>query len=635
MSGFEPRHLLDERLVLAADARGEVRIWSVRRPRDDGREYRVELWRRDGDGEPRQVELPFSLAAPPRLTASGQLALVSSATGGPPQLWLADADADAGGGGADQVSGDRHVLDAEPNPVDDRIAFRASAGPPRFLVGGDVARRIAAVDFLADGVGFRDHRIHVFLYERGSVRQLTDGDFDVHASGWAADGRALWLLVGRVDDRPYETHELWTLEPDGTAQPEVAVADPGWVSDAALSPDATLLAWLARDDLAEESRLWLLDRKSGERRRIDGGLCVEQSTFPDLLPQQASRTQIDWEDDGNAIVAIATVRGTPTPYRFPLDGEPPRTLADGVSVGFLRRAGGATLVVGVESERPAELLELTAEGKRRLSDHGGWFPSGAWPRVEELTVRNGEAEVHGWVMEAAGGAPANAPLVLHVHGGPYSAHGPVPWLEMAALAARGYRVLVPNPRGSVSYGDAWSTAIAGRWGTLDADDLHAFLDGALERDLGDPDRIGLIGLSYGGYMTVHLLGTSDRFRAAVAENPVTNFISQFGMSDLGALGARLFSGSDEIRLDDWLRASPLYHAEQITTPLLLLQGERDDRCPLPESMQVYAILKALGREVELVRIPDESHLMFALARPDRRVYRLESILEWFDRHLVT
>ncbi len=268
-----------------------------------------------------------------------------------------------------------------------------------------------------------------------------------------------------------------------------------------------------------------------------------------------------------------------------------------------------------------------------MSAHGAWFPEGAWPEVGELRARNGEAEVHGWVLQPAGGARPDAPLVLHVHGGPYSAHGPVPWLEMAALTARGCTVLCPNPRGSVSYGPAWSTAIAGRWGTDDAADLHAFVDAAIEQGLGSGDRLGLMGLSYGGYMTVHLLGTSDRFRAAIAENPVTNFVSEFGMSDLGALGARLFGGSDEIDVESWLRASPLVNVHRITTPLLLLHGERDDRCPLPESMQAYAILKALGREVELVRLPEESHMMFALARPDRRVYRLECIVEWFDRHL--
>jgi dipeptidyl aminopeptidase/acylaminoacyl peptidase len=629
VSAFEPRDLLAEQLVLSGDARGALRVWSVRRPADDGRSYRVELWSSSDGAGPAQVELPFSLAAAPRVRADGALTLVG-AEDGPAHLWSAAPD----GSGLEQLSTDHHVLDAEPSPAGMQVAFRAFAGPNRFLVGEDTARRIDVVDFLADGMGFRDRRMHAFLWDGGRIVQLTEGDVDVYACGWSGDGSVLWLVVGRVRDQPFEEHELWTVAVDPPGSPQVAVAEPGWVVDAALAPDGSKLAWLTRPDFAHETRLQVLDVASGEVRRLDAGLCCDQATFPDLLPLPVYGTQLAWEEDGGALLALATVRGVPGLHRFPLDGSPPQALTPGVATGLLRRADGVTLLVGIDGERPAELLELTGAGVRHVSAHGGWFPEGAWPHVRELTVRNGDHEVHGWVLEPPGGAEPEQPVVLHVHGGPYNAHGPVPWLEMVALAARGYTVLAPNPRGSVSYGDAHSTAIVGRWGTVDADDLQAFVNAAEPRLVGDASaRLGVIGLSYGGYMTVQLLGTSRRFAAAVAENPVTNFVSEFGMSDLGALGAQLFTGGDEIDLEAWFRSSPLARAHTIRTPLLLLQGERDDRCPLPESMQPYVLLKALGREVELVRFPEESHLMFALARPDRRVYRLECILDWFDRHL--
>ena len=617
---FTPEHLLDERLVLTVDAAGDGgRIWSVRRPDEDGRGYTTELWHRPPGGEARQVALPFAPGARPRYDNTGRLVVVATDA-----LWRASLDGDE----PTQLTRDEHVLDAEPSPTDDRVLFRAFAGAPRFLVGDDVARRIDSPLVLADGHGFRDRWTHAFLWADGKVAQCTDGDYDVHACAWAADGSEVWLLVGLLLDRPYEVNQLWTMRP-GNA-PQVAVEAPGWVFDVALSPDATKLAWLARRGIAEETRLFVLDRASGETRQLDGGLCVDQATFPDVLPLQMPRTQLEWEGD-DALLAVATVRGRPTLYRFPLAGRPGPALS-GTCVGFLRRAAGATLLVGSDETGPAEAIELDGDVPRRLSAHGGWFPDGAWPRVTELSTDASGVEVHGWIVDPPHGAAPDAPVVLHVHGGPYSAHGPLPWLEMSALAARGYRVLVPNPRGSVSYGDDHCNAIEGRWGTVDADDLHAFVDAALESG-GDPDRVGVVGLSYGGFMAVHLAGTSDRFRAVVAENPVTSFVSEFGMSDLGLFAADLFFGSEEIDLDAWLRASPLYRADRIQAPLLLLQGEADHRCPLPESMQVYTLLKALGREVELVRFPDESHLMFTLARPDRRLYRLECILEWFDRHL--
>ena len=224
----------------------------------------------------------------------------------------------------------------------------------------------------------------------------------------------------------------------------------------------------------------MLDRRTGTVTRLDRGLCVEQATFPDLLPPVGPRMQIAWTADGSAVLAIATVRGRPALHRFPLDGEPEPVLP-GVSVGFLRRAGDATLVVGSMDGGAADAFELDGG---RLSHHAGWLPE--LPRVTELSTDRSGVEVHGWVVEPDG-ASADAPLILHIHGGPYSAHGPVLWLEMIALASHGYRVLVPNPRGSVSYGEEFSTAIVGRWGSVDADDLHAFVDEALDRGLGDPE----------------------------------------------------------------------------------------------------------------------------------------------------
>jgi dipeptidyl aminopeptidase/acylaminoacyl peptidase len=627
---FAPEMLLGERLILGVDGNQSSRVWAVRRPREDGSGYIVELWR--SNSAPERVDLPFSLAAIPALTPAGAIAIVGNADDAPPALWLLE---DGQANPRRLTEDGMHVVDVAASPRDGRLMFRAKAGEPRFLVGKDVARRIADVDYLADGTGFRDQRVHAFIAADGQINQLTDGRFDVLAADWSASGDEVWLLAGVVREKPYEQHELWTVRAEPGSVPNVEVSAPGWVYDTALSPDGVHLAWLGRNELHEETRLWLLERATGRRRRIDGGLCVDQATFPDLLPLQAPRSQIAWSDDGTHVQAIATVRGNPTAYSFPIDGGDPQPLVPNLSVGFLRVVGHTTLLVASDGTRPAEVLEVTSSSPvARLSDERSWIPTSLWPRITELTVDTRCAAVHGWVMEPPEGAPADGPTVLHVHGGPYSAHGRIPWIEMVALASRGYRVLVPNPRGSVSYGDAWSTAINGRWGTVDADDLHAFVDAALERGLGTPGRLGVLGLSYGGFMTAHLLATSDRFRAGIAENPVTNFISAFGMSDLGALAPRLFSGSDEIEFDRWLHASPLYRAANITTPLLLLQGERDDRCPLPESMQLYTTLKTLGRTVELVRLPEESHMMFANARPDRRVYRLGAILDWFDRHLA-
>ena len=183
---------------------------------------------------------------------------------------------------------------------------------------------------------------------------------------------------------------------------------------------------------------------------------------------------------------------------------------------------------------------------------------------------------------------------------------------------------MPDPRGSASYGRAWLEAIRGDWGGADAEDQLACVDWAVGEGLADPERLGVTGLSYGGFMTHWLIGQSDRFRAAVAANGVANQISAAANCDQGALWTtRLGWGRPPADFERLWRQSPLAHAERITTPLLMLQGEADLRCPPADNEQLFVALRALGRTVEYVLYPEESHLMQAIGRPDRRIDMLE------------
>jgi dipeptidyl aminopeptidase/acylaminoacyl peptidase len=225
---------------------------------------------------------------------------------------------------------------------------------------------------------------------------------------------------------------------------------------------------------------------------------------------------------------------------------------------------------------------------------------------------------------------------VHVHGGPALAHGDSPWLEMLALNAAGFSVLYGNPRGSVGYGQEFGQSITGDWGGRDVSDVLRLADWAVEQDLADRDRLGLLGLSYGGYMTNWLLSRHPgRFAAGVSENPVTDLGAFFGTGDFGPWIAELAAGvnglgKDTVRLDD---RSPALEIHRNEAPLLLLQADQDLRCPADQTEIVFAALRKLGRPVEMVRYPDESHLLFVIGRPDRRVDRLERIVDWFERHL--
>jgi dipeptidyl aminopeptidase/acylaminoacyl peptidase len=205
------------------------------------------------------------------------------------------------------------------------------------------------------------------------------------------------------------------------------------------------------------------------------------------------------------------------------------------------------------------------------------------------------------------------PTLLNVHGGPFSQYGNRFFDEFQVQAGAGYAVLYANPRGSSGYSEAWGRAIRGPigggpgWGTVDYEDLMAVVDEAIRRfEFVDPGRIGVLGGSYGGFMTSWMVGHTDRFRAACSERSCNNFILEGGSADIGwwfkgEIGAHWFEAPDV-----YLKMSPSTYAPDITTPVLILHSENDLRCPVGHAEDLFTILRLLGREVELVRSPCSS-----------------------------
>ncbi|MCL4508558.1 MAG: prolyl oligopeptidase family serine peptidase, partial [Chloroflexi bacterium] len=193
-----------------------------------------------------------------------------------------------------------------------------------------------------------------------------------------------------------------------------------------------------------------------------------------------------------------------------------------------------------------------------------------------------------------------------------------------------------NPRGSQSYSEAFAHAVVGDWGGEDAADVLAGLETALNRfDFLDPERIGVLGGSYGGFMTSWLVGHTDRFRAACSERAVNNLWTMVGTSDIGPrfqpteLGGIL----PWENMERYLERSPLTYASRITTPLLIIHSENDLRCPISEGEQLYAALKLLRRTVKFIRFPDETHDLTRSGRPCHRIERFGYLLDWFNSYL--
>ena len=541
------------------------------------------------------------------------------------------------------------------SPDATRLALLAQAGPHRFAVGTEragrsiTARRLTRTDFRDDESGHLTRRTHLWVMKlRQGARpvQLTQGDFDVTEPAWAPDGEWLAFSADMGPDANIAPRE--TLHRVAASGGEMAplASLRGDAHHPAVSPDGRWVAFLGTDveDPPQHApkRLWVMPAAGGTPRCLTRSLdrSISCDAWADLVMAEDGEGPI-WLSDGEIGVIVAT-EGRNVPYRVSIAGEVRQLLAPGRVVGAgLRAAGGRVALSAGVDRHAAEIYALEGAGKRvtarrrALTTAGsGWQRRFPLPRWDELTVATPRGPMQVWIASPAGASTRPMPTILHLHGGPEAAWGPGGTMDATHLAGHGYRVLMPNHRGSGTFGSPWAAALRGQWGRVDTDDVHAALDEVVARGLTDPDRIGVMGLSYGGFLAQWLVGVSDRFRAAVGENGVTNQVSAWANSYFGVHYSRRWRLGDPLSRAGMLRlwsASPLSNVARIQTPLLLLQAEDDEVCSASDNEQLFVALRALGRATELILYPEEHHEMKNHGRPDRRIDRMQRILAWFDR----
>nr|WP_240188448.1 alpha/beta fold hydrolase [Nakamurella flavida] len=237
--------------------------------------------------------------------------------------------------------------------------------------------------------------------------------------------------------------------------------------------------------------------------------------------------------------------------------------------------------------------------------------------------------VHGWLLLPDGDGPH--PVLLVVHGGPHAAYSPAVFDEVQVYAAAGYAVVYGNPRGSSGYGEEHGRTVLGRLGTVDVADVLALLDTALQRTDLDGDRVGVMGGSYGGFMTSWLAAHSpERFVAGISERAVNAWDSFAGSSDIGYHFATSYVGADR---DNRWRMSPLAHADRIAIPLFIIHSEQDWRCPVEQAQRLFVELSLRGAPTEMLLFPGEGHELSRSGRPRHRLQRFTAILAWWQKHL--
>jgi dipeptidyl aminopeptidase/acylaminoacyl peptidase len=634
------RQVLIQQVAVSPD--GEWVAYSRRTV--EGGKYRTRLWRVPlTRGRAEQLTFADANDSAPAFSPEGTELLFLSDRTERSQPWILPL---AGGEPRQGAELEGNVSSARWSPDGRSLLLLAPSGEDRFLVGDTedpLARRIRDLTWRVDGFGLRDQFTSAWVVPArgGRPKRLTGPGYEVFDADWSPDGSRVAFLAdlrageAGVLERP-QAHVVSAR--GGRTRPLAALRGFVWTLSWSAEGRLTLVGMDVPDPIGwENTALFVVD--GGKIRRLGAELDrgVGNHVFADTLElTDAFMPRAYWLDE-ETLVALVTDGGGSRPYRFPLDGEPAPLVDDpNVVCGSLAVGAGRVVVSAAEADSAPEVYEVASGRLRRLTRDGSRWLARSRIEAERVSVRaRGGPRVNAWLVPARG-RRRRAPLVLKIHGGPHSSYGAVPFTETLALAHAGFHVLYANPQGSVGYGEDFARPLRGRWGELDSPEQLAAVNWAVREGLADRDRIGVLGLSYGGFMVNWLLGHyPGRFAAAVSENPVTDLVSHFGTCDFAtwvgpvAVGSR-FPHEDPDRFRE-LSPATLIHRNR--APLLLLQCEGDLRCPPEQSEIVFGILRGLGREVEYVRYPQESHIMVVTGRPDRRVDRLERIVDWFERYL--
>ncbi len=422
-----------------------------------------------------------------------------------------------------------------------------------------------------------------------------------------------------------------------------AAAYPVW------SPDSCCLAYFWYDDLSYATsatipslhRMCIEDEKGeclNSNHMVSVHIPVQSDLLHGFMPAQPVWTQ------SGKILFWGAEKGTAQIYQVPDTGGEVSTLSNfnGSVFGFSGDISGRRLAVAVmEHTSPMEIYDCYSEtgfGQLCVNANEQFLKDAKLAMPEEFTFKTSDQEmVQGWFMKPFHEEEKGKfPVILSIHGGPHLLYGNAFNFEFQLMAAKGFGVVYLNPRGSAGYGQEFLRGCCGDFGGRDYEDLMEAVDVLVDKEQNmDRDRLGVTGLSYGGYMTNWIVSQNDRFSAAVTKNCLSNLMSFSGVSDIGYFFLEAEQLGSPWKDNDKMKdRSPLTHVENINTPLLIMHTEQDQRCPIEQSEQLFTAMKYFEKEVHFLRFPSGNHLMYRQGRPVLRVSWLKETMDWFVRHLT-
>jgi dipeptidyl aminopeptidase/acylaminoacyl peptidase len=614
-------------------------------------------------GATTEVEAPHDATdASPRWAPDGsRLAFVAGRAGGR-RAWVADADGASPRALPGSPAG---VAELDWSPAGDALVVavrgpevEGRAGAARWQALTEVITEHYKRDGFTVGDGRVTSHLELVPLDGGPARQLTPPTSSDRRPAWSPDGRSIAFLSDRgLEGRMTTITNLWSVAVGDAgreaATPVRLTGSNGPIAAFAWCPDGGRLAVLGHEQgnaAGVGSRLRMVPSDGrravavpirladdppfalGLTPRSDDGRGMGDATLQWAASDVGERIWLRWADRGRGVLGWVAPNGA---WQEVVGGQR-AALCGSVAPG----AGRMAFIVS-DPGQPGEVHVADLEGgdERGVTDRNHrWLARVALgPTRLVRAVGPAQRPLEAWLTLPPGDATdagAARPLVVSVHGGP---HYPVGWrfgFEAHRLAALGYAVLAGNPRGSLGYGDDFGTAIVGDWGGDDLADVLALTAAATDRPEVDADRVAITGVSYGGYVTLWALTQVEGFRAAIAENALSDLLGAYGT---GEGGPEFWLA--ELGVEPWqepaayVERSAIRHADRITTPLLLLHAELDQNVPVGQSEQLYAALVRLGRPVRFVRAPGEGHLMNLDGSARFRLERMALVESFLAQHL--
>jgi dipeptidyl aminopeptidase/acylaminoacyl peptidase len=645
---------------------GSAIAFTVTDPDLESNRYRRQIWLAPADrddGEPHPFTGQGSEHMPRWAPDGRRLAFVSAPGDGRSQICVLPVT--TGGERMVVCSWDGPVSELAWAPDGSQLAFvarHADAGqygkPGETREGRDMPpRRVTRLLYRLNGAGWtadRPNRVFVVAADGSAPpRSVTSGPYQADSLAWSPDSSLIAFAAGRHDTWDLDLAvDLWVVRADGAAEPErlteggAAYSRPSW------SPDGLRLACYVNPTPLESPRhrqVSVLDIASGRQQELTAsldrncapyGIAFGPSWIADCLLFGA-------EDSGNVHL-----------YQVPADGTgAPAILAGGDRwISEWHWAAGTLAFVAATPTSPGELVAQPLEAERRSPQEAEperSLTSLTRPFAETVSLaapqrflaRSADGtEVECWAIPPAGARHGTSyPTLLNVHGGPFTQYGNRFVDDFQLQSSAGFGVLYCNPRGSAGYSERWGRAIrwpecdsdpGSGWGSVDFKDVIACVDTACQRfDWIDPERLGILGGSYGGFMTSWAIGHTTRFKAACSERACNNLVAMEHNADIAGF-VRSYVGQDHLSAPHaYARHSPISYVSDMTTPLLIIHSEDDLRCPINQAEELFVALRLLGREPVMIRFPDENHDLTRSGWPAHRIARAELILDWFRERL--